>query len=123
MDFISQEGFGGSVYNSLIEFFLGEETKKIINDLLGEIEIISVIENYDLGELSGKTIVFTGVLENITRNEAKFLAEKAGAYVSNNISKNIDYLVYGSKAGSKIEKAKYLKIDLMNEEEFFKLIK
>ncbi len=122
IDFISQEGFGESVYNSLIEFFHGKETKVIMANLLNEIEINPVIEQNDLGNLYGKTIAFTGTLESITRNEAKSLAEKAGAYVSSNISRNIDYLVYGAKTGSKIEKAKKLNIDLINEEEFSKLI-
>jgi len=72
--------------------------------------------------LSGKTIVFTGALQSLTRDEAKALAEKMGATVSNSVSRKTDLVVVGENPGSKYQKALDYKIKIINEEEFLKLV-
>ena len=72
--------------------------------------------------LNGKTIVFTGGLETMTRNEAKARALAKGAKVAGSVSKNTDYVVEGSDAGSKAEKAKELGLVVISESDFLKLV-
>ena len=73
--------------------------------------------------LQGKTFVFTGSLTKFSRDEAGDLVENSGGKVLSSVSKNLDYLVYGEKAGSKKTKAEKLGISLLTEEEFLKMIK
>ena len=72
--------------------------------------------------LQGKTFVFTGSLERFTRNEGQSLVEQHGGRASGSVSKNTDFLVAGSNAGSKLAKAQSLDIKILNEEEFLTLI-
>lgn len=71
--------------------------------------------------LSGKTVLFTGSLESMTRGEAERLAESAGAGVVSGVSKKLDFLVVGSEPGSKLEKAKKLGLTILDEQEFLRL--
>ncbi len=72
--------------------------------------------------LSGKSFVFTGTLNNLTRNEAKRIVESLGASAMESVIKTTDYVVAGDSPGSKLEKAKSAGIKIINEEEFLKLI-
>jgi len=72
--------------------------------------------------LTGKTFVFTGSLEKINRKEAKEIVERQGGRASNSVSKNTDYVVAGPGSGTKLEKAKILGINIINEDEFEKLV-
>ena len=74
------------------------------------------------GKLLGKKIVFTGTLNNISRSEAKNIAENNGGVVVNSISKNVDYLVAGDKPGSKKNKALEIGIKILSEDEWFSLL-
>ncbi len=74
------------------------------------------------GNVSGKRIVFTGKFSKISRSEAKNLAERNGAIVSNAISNNTDYLILGEKPGSKKRKAIEIGIEILSEEEWLDLI-
>ncbi len=112
------------IADSIYNFFQSEINKKIINRLK---ELGLNFEEYELVEkkeskISGKTFVFTGALENFTRDEAKNIVEKLGGKVSNSVSKKTDFVVVGKDPGSKYEKAKKLGITIINEEEFMKLI-
>ena len=84
------------------------------------------ISNYQLpisnSEFSGKTFVFTGVLESLTRDEAKELVRSRGGTVTESVSKATDYVVFGADPGSKLEQAKKLKVKILSENEFRKLI-
>ena len=73
--------------------------------------------------LKGKQFVFTGTLEQLTRSKAKDLIKEKGGIVASSISKKIDYIVVGSKPGSKYEKAKKQGIYIINEDEFLYLAK
>ena len=76
------------------------------------------------GKLSNKNIMFTGGFEKMSRSEAKALAEENGAKILGSVSKKLNYLVIGNSKPTKkkIEKAKELKVDLMNEESWYDLL-
>ena len=71
---------------------------------------------------AGKRFIFTGGLEHYSRGEAKDLVESSGARVLNSVSRKVDYVVAGKNPGSKYEKAKELKLRILSEEEFEKLV-
>ena len=73
--------------------------------------------------VSGKTVVFTGALEKMTREEAKAMAERLGAKVAGSVSKKTDYVVAGPGAGSKLAEAKKHGVTVISEDEWFKLVK
>ena len=71
---------------------------------------------------SNKSVVFTGTLATLSRDEAKYRAKTKGAKILSNVSNNTDYVIVGEKSGSKAEKAKHLGIKILNEEDFLKKI-
>ena len=73
--------------------------------------------------IAGKTVVFTGTLERMTREEAKAQAERLGAKVSGSVSKKTDYVVAGPGAGSKLADAKKLGVTVLTEDEWAKLVR
>ena len=72
--------------------------------------------------IAGKTVVFTGTLETLSRNEAKARAESLGANVAGSVSKKTDYVIVGADAGSKEKKARELGLNILNEKEWLELI-
>ena len=72
--------------------------------------------------LLGKTLVLTGTLPGLTRDQASALIREAGGSVSNSVSKNTDYLLTGDSAGSKLEKARELGVTILSESDFLKLL-
>ena len=114
------EGIGVVVAQSIYDFFRDPKKDKVINDLLHFVKIIK--ENNQKGVLSGLTFVFTGTLSKITRTQAKEMVIKNGGSVSDTISSKTDYLVVGNEPGSKLEKAKKLKLKILSEIEFLNLI-
>ena len=131
----SIDGIGEKIVMAMKKFFVANN--KMINSLLAHITIIgsiahdatiqSLIPNPRLNNnrsgITGKTLVFTGSLEHHTRDQAKEISENLGAKVIDSISKNVDILVAGSKAGSKLAKAHSLGLEILNEEEWLKLCK
>ena len=77
-----------------------------------------VLDNF----FSNKHLVFTGTLSELSRDEAKYLAKTKGAKILSSISKKTDFLIAGKKAGSKIDRATQLGIEILNEKEFLKKI-
>jgi len=121
-DLESIEEIGPIVAQSIIEFWNDESNIQIANNcfefgikLKRNNEIVDQI-------LTGKTFVFTGSLERINRQEAKETVERQGGRASNSVSKNTDYVVAGPGSGTKLEKAKILGINIINEDEFEKLV-
>ena len=106
------------------EFFNEASNREMINQL----KLFGVNMNYIDTSLNtdsifnGKTVVLTGTLERFSRNEATALLENLGAHVSGSVSKKTDYVIYGSEAGSKLDKARELGVATMDESEFEKLI-
>jgi len=122
---ISIPGIGPETATSIIEFFRNEQNRQIIKKFLDagitfeEETAKPVVES----PFKGKTVVFTGELDSMTRDEAKEKVEALGGRVSNSVSRNTDFVVVGRNPGSKYQKALELKVKILNEEEFLKLLK
>ena len=94
-----------------------------VDDLLGQI----TVRDYERAvttqsPVTGKTVVFTGTLTKTGRNEAKAMAERLGAKVSGSVSKKTDYVIAGSDAGSKLDKATELGVTVLSEDEWLALV-
>ena len=74
------------------------------------------------GKLSGKIFVFTGEMQKMTRTEAKEKVRRLGAEISESVSKKIDFVVFGENSGSKLDKARKMRVKMISESEFLKLI-
>ena len=107
----------------MVEFFQEPHNIEVINQLQKQITIEDFVDtaNYNT-PLAGKTVVFTGTLEKLTRSEAKAKALSAGAKVSGSVSAKTDYVVQGIDAGSKASKAQELGIKIISEDEFIHLL-
>jgi DNA ligase (NAD+) len=113
---------GDVAANSLIDFFSEDHNKDVVESLTSQVEI-----NYDVpkdveSDISGKTVVFTGNLEKMTRNEAKAVAERLGARVSGSVSAKTDYVVAGPGAGSKLKDAQKNNIKILTEDQWLEII-
>ena len=122
---IELDGIGETQTDSIENFFSDKKNVKIVQSLINYLEI----ENFSLikkkGILSGKNLMITGGLEKMSRAEAKTLAEENGAKVFGSLSKKLNFLVVGNSkpTKSKIEKAVSLNIKILNEDEWYKLLK
>jgi DNA ligase (NAD+) len=116
------DGVGEIVANALASFFGEEHNLQIYHQLLDEVTPNPVEEVAGDSPVSGKTVVFTGSLEQMTREEAKAMAERLGAKVAGSVSKKTDLVVAGPGAGSKMKKAADLGIDTLDEAGWFELI-
>lgn len=108
-------GVGAAIADELAAFFAEPHNVETVNDLAGEL-VIQDVERAEGGPLVGKTIVFTGGLERMSRPEAKAIAERLGARVTDSVSKKTDIVVLGTDAGSKATKAKTLGIETLDED-------
>ena len=114
------EGIGPAVVESLVDFFAEPHNARELDRLAGEVTIEPMPRQAEGHPLAGKTIVFTGALERMTRDEAKALAERLGAKVSGSISAKTNIVVAGPGAGSKLSKARELGVETIDEEEWLK---
>ena len=122
-DLCALEGIGMSMADDLCGFFAEEKNIDILNDLEKEL----TIEPYEIvirtdSAVVGKTVVFTGTLEKMTRAEAKARAETLGVKVAGSVSKKTDYVIAGADAGSKLKSAKELGVTVLTEDEWLALI-
>ncbi|MDY0881290.1 NAD-dependent DNA ligase LigA [Dongia soli] len=116
-------GIGPSMAEDLIEFFAEKHNQEVLDDLLKQIEVEDFAPVATASSpISGKTVVFTGTLVRMTRNEAKARAESLGAKVAGSVSKKTDYVVVGEDAGSKAAKAAVLGVQTLSEEDWLALI-
>jgi len=121
-DLESIDEVGPIVAQSIIEFWNVDSNKQIANNCF-EFGLKLERKNKKVDQiLSGKTFVFTGSLEKFTRKTAKEMVVNKGGRVSNAISKNSNFLVAGPGAGAKLEKAKKIGINIINEDEFEQLV-
>ena len=121
---VSIDGIGASMATDIVEFFQESHNINIINELLRYVKVEDYIDDTITDSpLSGKTVVFTGTLEKMTRSEAKAKAQKLGAKVAGSVSAKTDYVVMGADAGSKATKAQELGIKILSENDFLELIK
>jgi len=108
---------GPRIAESIVEFFADEHNRKLVSDLRKAGLTFSGQKKEKGTKLAGKTFVLTGTLARHTRDEAKKMIEDAGGRVSGSVSKKTDYVVAGSDAGSKLDKARELKVSVIGEEE------
>ena len=121
-DVASIDGMGEVSAKALIDFFAEPHNLDMLDALLTQIDIASAEAPQSDGAVSGKTVVFTGGLERMTRDEAKARAQALGAKVSGSVSKKTDIVVAGPGAGSKLTKAQELGVQVMTEDEWLTLI-
>ncbi|MDR3079062.1 MAG: NAD-dependent DNA ligase LigA [Rickettsiales bacterium] len=123
--FCSMDGLGEKTANAILDYF--EDRRNV--EMLEELKGLLAIENHSstpspegIGRLQGKTIMFTGTLDTMTRSEAKARAEELGARILSGVSSRLDILVSGRDSGSKLKKAQELGLEIINEEEWNRLL-
>ncbi|MFY9838180.1 MAG: NAD-dependent DNA ligase LigA [Xanthobacteraceae bacterium] len=121
MDALDQ--IGDTVIESLRDYFGEAHNRQRIERLAAQVKIREAEKPQSDSAIAGKTVVFTGTLEKMTRDEAKASAERLGAKVSGSVSRKTDYVVVGPGAGSKLAEAKKLGVAVLTEEEWAKLIR
>ncbi|MBY0538636.1 NAD-dependent DNA ligase LigA [Patescibacteria group bacterium] len=121
-DLAQIHGVGEVVATSLHDWLADVGNKKLVGRLLQHIQLTTPKTSNSSSVFSGKTLVLTGTLATITRDEAKGLIRAAGGNVSSSVSKKTDYVVVGEQAGSKAADAKTLGVAMLSEDEFLKLI-
>ena len=119
------EGIGETVIDALAAFFSEPHNVTALDDLLAEVTVEPFVRSAaaEGSPVAGKTVVFTGTLERMTRGEAKALAERLGAKVAGSVSKKTDYVVAGADAGSKLAKARDAGVAVLTEEEWLGLVR
>jgi DNA ligase (NAD+) len=120
MDALDQ--IGDTVIESIKDYFGESHNLHIVERLTKEVTILDVARPSTRSKIAGKSVVFTGTLEQRTREEAKAQAERLGAHASSSVSKKTDFVVAGPGAGSKLSDAKKLGVKVLSEEEWLKLI-
>jgi DNA ligase (NAD+) len=117
------DGIGPAMAEDLIAFFSERHNMDEVDDLGAQLTVADFEAPTAAGSpIAGKTVVFTGSLERMTRNEAKARAESLGAKVAGSVSKKTDYVVVGADAGSKARKAEELGVKILTEDEWLAMI-
>ena len=116
------EGIGEAVAGSVAEFFTEPRNRQVVDNLLDEVAVSDMAPAARNSPVSGKTVVFTGSLEKMTRAEAKARAEAMGAKVSGTVSKVTDLVVAGPGAGSKLKQAEKFGVEVIDEDRWLALI-
>jgi DNA ligase (NAD+) len=118
----AMDQIGDSVIESLTSYFSETHNTGMVDRLAGEVRILEAERPAAESPIAGKTIVFTGRLEQMTRDEAKALAERLGAAVSGSVSQKTSLVVAGPEAGSKLKKAQELGVQVLDEAAFLELV-
>jgi DNA ligase (NAD+) len=120
LDAIDQ--IGDAVIDSLSAYFAEEHNRGIVKRLTAQVRIEDAERPKVQSAVAGKTVVFTGSLETMSRDEAKAMAERLGAKVAGSVSKKTDYVVAGPGAGSKLDKARAAGVQVLSEQDWFDLV-
>ncbi|MBO0752749.1 MAG: NAD-dependent DNA ligase LigA, partial [Bradyrhizobiaceae bacterium] len=120
MDALDQ--IGDTVIASLRDYFAEAHNRARIERLAAQVTIRNAQKPRRNSAIAGKTVVFTGTLEKMTRDEAKAMAERLGAKVASSVSKKTDYVVAGPGAGSKLDKAREAGVEVLTEDAWFALV-
>ncbi len=115
------EGIGEVVAEAIADFFAEPHNVQVVNELLKAVSPQLLETRKTSSPVAGKTVVFTGTLEKLTRGEAKSQAERIGAKVAGSVSKKTDFVVAGADAGSKLAKARELGVKVIDEAEWLRL--
>jgi DNA ligase (NAD+) len=115
-------GIGAVVADAIVEFFKEAHNEELLDALLAEVTPEPIEAAASDSPVAGKTVVFTGSLEQMTREEAKAMAERLGAKVAGSVSKKTDIVVAGPGAGSKLDKAREFGVQVMDEDGWFALV-
>ena len=121
--FPSVDGIGGTVIEALVDFFGNERNDDVLDRLLEQVRPKPYVVNVSADSVvAGKTVVFTGSLEKMSRSEAKAMAERLGAKVAGSVSAKTDILIAGPGAGSKLKSAEALGVEVITEDEWFERV-
>ncbi|MCA0911227.1 NAD-dependent DNA ligase LigA [Qipengyuania gaetbuli] len=120
---VSIDGIGSAVVEALGDFFHEEHNREVWDDLLSQVSPPPYVVETTDSAVAGKTVVFTGKLETMSRDEAKAQAERLGAKASGSVSAKTDLLVAGPGAGSKLKKAAELGIEVIDEAGWAEIVK
>jgi DNA ligase (NAD+) len=120
MDALDQ--IGETVIASIKAYFGESHNRGIVERLTKEVTILDAEKPKSNSAIAGKTVVFTGALEKMTRDEAKAMAERLGAKAAGSVSKKTDYVVAGPGAGSKLAEAKKHGVEVLTEDEWLKMV-
>ena len=115
------EGIGEIVAAAISEFFAEKHNVDVVRDLLRHVTVRPLDRINAASPVAGKTVVFTGALERMTREDAKAMAERLGAKVAGSVSKKTSLVVAGPGAGSKLKEAQKLGIEVIDEDEWLRL--
>jgi DNA ligase (NAD+) len=120
MDGIDQ--IGGTVVEAVARYFGESHNRELVEALTDQVTILDAEKTASDSAVAGKTVVFTGSLERMTRDEAKAMAERLGAHVSGSVSKKSDLVVAGPGAGSKLKDAQKYGVKVIDEAAWFALV-
>ncbi|MCH4541553.1 DNA ligase (NAD(+)) LigA [Ochrobactrum sp. POC9] len=122
-ELIAVEGIGSIVAEAVVDFYAEPHNREVLAALLAEVTPLDEEARVATGSpVEGKTVVFTGSLERMSRDEAKAMAERYGAKTAGSVSKKTDLVVAGPGAGSKLAKASELGIEVIDEDAWFTLV-
>ncbi|MEM7197180.1 MAG: BRCT domain-containing protein [Pseudomonadota bacterium] len=121
-EILAIDQIGAGMLNDLISWFANTDNQTQLAALCEEVEILDHPVSQSSSPIAGKTVVFTGTLEQLGRAEAKAGAEAMGAKVSGSVSARTDYVVAGEAAGAKLKKAQTLGVTILREEEWLSLL-
>ena len=122
-DLMNIDGIGETQIKSITNFFLNKNNIEVLNQLKKVLKIKNALQSNKYGSLKNKTFMLTGKLDGISRAEAKFLIEKNSGKIISNVSKKLNYLIVGTKPTvKKVNIAKNLNINIINQEEWIKML-
>ena len=116
------DGIGPVMADALVDFFTEPHNQEVMNALLAQVTIEPMEQVVSSSPVAGMTIVFTGALERMTRDEAKAMAERLGAKVSGSVSKKTNLVVAGPGAGSKLADAQKHGVEVISEDAWFERV-
>ena len=116
------DGIGPKLVSALVEFFAEPHNREVVDDLNSVVTVTGMEAVAAQSPVSGKTVIFTGTLETMSRSEAKAQAEALGAKVAGTVSPRTDYVVAGLGPGSKLKRAQELGVEVLSEEDWRAMI-